>query len=569
MNKVLIYIVLAFCLLLNACSDAFMDITPQNSVTDEAVFSSESSTKLFINDVYGSLTGPLYQWDAIGSKYNRSMFDNAFTDDMVNNDNSWNLFSFTASSAPFERWTSCYQSIRKTNEGIEQIEKSTVITNDIKERFLGDLHFLRGMFYLELFRFYGKVPIITKALDRNEDEIYYARDNEKNVLDQIINDFQFAANYLPTNLDDKELGRATKGAAIGMKAAAYLHAAGVIDPSYYKNAYENADTLITGSLKGKYDLFRTGSTPQEVFHNLFLEQYEYNQEVIFDIQYAYPYKFSSLQTVAAPPKHSTDDYGWGRDMPTQEIVDAFEMNDGTQFSWSNATEAANPYANRDARFYASILYNGCQWKGATLYTSANVWSDANNKFVANSPNGLGGASNATITGYYLKKHMNESVIAGYQNRGLGIGGGHNLIVLRYAEMLLTYAEAKNEVSGPDQSIYNAINAVRNRAGQPSLPAGLSQDQMREKIRHERRVELAFENKRYFDIIRWREGNKYLNQTCNGIRITYSKVNGVITPKYTVFQIIKKVFDENKNYLLPVPQSAMDKNAKLYPNNTGW
>lgn len=571
MKKILIYLSIAGGLTLSSCAD-FMNITPQDSVTPGAVFSTLASTRLFVNDVYASLDGPLYDWQAIGKSYTRSMFDNAFTDDMVNNDNAWNLFNFTASSAPFERWTACYKAIRKANEGIENIRQSTVLTQEDKERFLGDLHFLRGMFYFELFRFYGQLPIIERVLSKDEDEIFLSRNGEEDVLNFILDDFQMAADYLPIDIPDRELGRATKGAALGMKALAYLHGAGVIDAKYYKNASETAEIFLDGELKGKYDLFNTGATPEEVFHNLFLEEYEYNREVIFDIQYAYPYKTSPLQTIASPPKHGHDDYGWGnRNNPTQEIVDAFEMNDGSKFDWSNPKHAASPYENRDARFYASILYNGVKWKGDILYTSTNVWSAADNKFVANAPNGLASADNSTFTGYYLKKHMNEGVIAGYSNRGLGVGGGHNLIVLRYAEILLVYAEAKNEILAvPDESIYKAVNAVRHRAGQPDLPNGLSQDEMRERIRNERRVELAFENKRYFDIMRWRAGNEFLNQQCHGMKVTYIKdANGNVVPQYARFNLVKKTFDENKNYLLPVPQSAINKNPKLYPNNSGW
>lgn len=567
MKKILIYLASGG-FLVSSCSD-FLDITPQNSITNP--FDTASSIALYVNDVYSSFDGPLYQWDALGGTYNRSMFDNAFTDDLYNNDNKWNLFSFTASSAPFDRWTDCYEAIRKANVGLEQISRSEKLTEKEKERFLGDMHFLRAMFYLELWRFYGPVPLIDKSLDRNSDDIYYTRSDERTVLEFIVKEFETAAKMLPVKLDDSELGRATRGAAYGMMAVAYLHAGGTIDAAYYENAYKTADILISGELQGTYDLFRSGATPQERYQNIFLEENEYNCEVIFDIQYAYPYRFSTLQTVASPPKHATDGYGWGnRDNPTQEIVDAYEMTDGSVFDWSNPDHAAAPYANRDARFYASILYNGAMWKGETLYTSTNVWSAAQGRFVPNAPNGWGCATNATATGYYLRKHMNESVVAGADNRTKGVGGGHNLIVLRYAEILLIYAEARNEMlAAPDQSIYDAVDAVRERAGQPALPRGLSQAQMRERIRRERRVELAFENKRYFDIIRWKAGSEFLNGEIHGMRITYSGSGSSPEIRYERPVLVKKTFDPNKNYLLPIPQNAMNRNPNLYPNNPGW
>ena len=558
MNKKFIISIFALLLLSTACND-FMDISPADSITDDAVWTSASSIEQFMNDVYDQLDGPLYNWTSM-SNY---MFDNAFTDDMAFSNNKWNLFDFTASSAPFDRWSTCYTSIRKANLGIENISGSTVIQDDVKERYLGDLYFLRGMFYLELFRFYGGLPLIDIPLDRNEDDIFYSRSSQEETLEFIISDFQKAADYLPVTLDDEELGRATRGAAIGMEAITYLFGAGIVDSKYYENAAETADILISGELAGTYSLFAN-------FQHLFLEDYEYNSEVIFDIQYAYPYRFTALQTVAAPPNHSFDSYGWGWDNPTQDLVDAFEMKDGSSFDWNDPEEAANPYGNRDNRFYTSIFYNGSMRKGEVLYTSTNIWDEGSNSFVQNGPNGLWNtqSNSETPTGYYLKKHINESVISGWDNRGKGVGGGHNLIVLRYAEVLLTYAEAKNEVSGPDDSVYKAINLVRERAGQPDLPAGLDQNGMREKIRHERRVELAFENKRYFDIIRWKAGEEYLNNPVHGMNVTYVKDGDSIKPTYAVFEAFKKSFNPNKNYLLPIPQNAINQNPNL-TQNPGW
>ena len=211
-------------------------------------------------------------------------------------------------------------------------------------------------------------------------------------------------------------------------------------------------------------------------------------------------------------------YGWGANPPTQNIVDAFEMKDGSAFDWNNPDHAADPYANRDERFYADILYHGIMWKGAELSLSSNRF-DNGTEVQNNLPNGLNSTKNErTKTGYFIRKHQWEAVICGWGNQ-TGIDNGGNLIVLRYAEILLIYAEAKNEVSGPDDKVYEAINQVRRRAGQPDLPIGLSKDEMREKIRQERRIELCFENKRFFDIIRWREGEKYLNEPLMGMNAT--------------------------------------------------
>ena len=314
------------------------------------------------------------------------------------------------------------------------------------------------------------------------------------LLQFVIEEFQTAADLLPTTVDDTEYGRATRGAALGMKAVAYLHGAGTVDSKYYADAATTSDIFISGELIGRYRLYGESETDplkkREAFQNLFLEPYEGNEEVIFDVQYEGKKirGHNGFQTIAAPGVPGVNQgFGWGNSAPSQNLVDQFEMKDGSAFDWNNLQHAADPYANRDERLYVTVLYHGVMWKGAVLSLSSNRF-DNGIEVTNNLPNGLNSTKKeSTKSGYYLRKHQWEAVVCGAQNRGQGIDDGGNLIVLRYAEILLIYAEAKNEVSGPDASVYEAINKVRRRAGQPDLPAGLSKDEMREKIRHERRI----------------------------------------------------------------------------------
>lgn len=556
-----------------SCNDNFLDITPKDFVTDDAVWSSGTATKMFINDIYNqTLTGPLYRYTSFGGSYH---FDYFCTDDMGESRVNWNGFNFTAANCPMNTWSDNYINIRKTNIGIEKLGESLILSDVEKNRFLGDLHFLRGLLYLNLFRFYGGVPIITESLNRDEDDIFYARSSADETLKFIIDEFQLASEKLPLTLDAKEYGRATKGAALGMKAVAYLHGAGTVNSKYYTDAATTANEFINGNLRGLYELFGAKESDpqkkQQAFINLFLEPYDGNKEVIFDVQYAYPYRTQGgYQTIAAPgapgPGHA---YGWGRSAPSQNLVDAFEMKDGSEFDWNNPEHVAHPYENRDARLYGTVLYHGEAWKGGVLSLSSNRF-DNGVEVSNNLPNGLFSTkSESTQTGYFIRKHQNESVICGATNRS-GLGDGGNVIVLRYAEILLTYAEAKNEVSGPDASVYDAINQIRSRAGQPNLPAGLSKAEMREKIHKERRVELAFECKRFFDIIRWKEGEKYLDVPLMGMNARYAKdpASGKIALNYSKFKVFDGNFSAPKNYLLPIPQSAIDRNPKL-EQNPGW
>ncbi|MFV0469639.1 MAG: RagB/SusD family nutrient uptake outer membrane protein [Dysgonomonas sp.] len=584
MKKILIAILGGF-LVLSSCDDSFLDTTSTNYITDDAVWTNAVTTQLFVSEVYNrTLSGPLYNMsEGCNNWYS---FDHAFTDDMGIALTSLNEFSFTASNIPQYvrgRWDSCYANIRRTNLALGKIPESTVLSDAEKERYEGDMYFMRALNYLELWRFWGGVPLITKALNRFTDDVFYERSTSEETFQLIINDLDSAEMRLPKRsaMSASEYGRATKGAAAGFKVVAYLHAAGVLDKKYYENAAQEAEKFIlpTGDLYNEYTLFTAGgSDPATNFANLFLEDYEGNAEVIFDVQYKNPVRTQrGYQTIAAPGYPGVgSDYGWGFSNPSQMIVDAFEMKDGTTFDWNNATEAADPYKNRDARFYASVLYNGLVWKDSTLSLSSNRYiKDASGrwkKVTDNLPNGLySSKSECTKTGYFIRKHQKESVICGAKNRYTNMDGeGGNLIVLRYAEILLSYAEAKNEVSGPDATVYEAVNAVRKRAGQPDLPSGLDYLEMQKRIRNERRVELAFENKRYFDIIRWKAGEEYLNQPFYGMNITYELVDNVPVARYNKFVYFQKKFDPNKNYLFPIPQQAINQNYKLAGHqNPGW
>ena len=461
-------IILAF---FSSCTD-FMDIESRTSITDEAVWSSKSATGLYINETYHrTLDGPLYcMTKGIRDWYS---FDHAWTDDMgISGFISLSEFSFTAATIPQPirgRWDVLYENIRRTNLGLEKIKISEVLDDIEKERFLGDMYFLRALNYFELWRFWGGVPLIKKALNKDVDDIYYQRSSSEETLNLIIEDFKEAAKRLPkrSELPAAEYGRATRGAAVGFQAIAYLHAAGVIDAKYYEDAANTADILISGELKGEYSLFRENdgdptekSTPRKLskkaenFANLFLEAYEGNEEVLFDVQYKNPDRNQQgYQTIAAPGYPGIgSDYGWGCSNPSQMLVDAFEMQDGTSFDWNNTEQSAHPYENRDARFYASILYDGVVWKDSTLSLSTNryVWDENNRRkwknVSDNLPNGMYCSKvESTKTGYFIRKHQNEEVSCGTKNRYLNMDGeGGNLIVLRYACLLYT-SDAADEL----------------------------------------------------------------------------------------------------------------------------
>jgi hypothetical protein len=217
--------------------------------------------------------------------------------------------------------------------------------------------------------------------------------------------------------------------------------------------------------------------------------------------------------------------------------------------------ANDPYKNRDPRFYASIQYEGAQWGGYTVETRVRGQHGIDG-------GATGTNADATKTGYYMRKFLDEANISRlYANNSMA--SYNNWIILRLGEVLLNYAEAQNEAVGPDASVYDAVNRVRARpsVNMPPIPAGLSKEQMREKIRHERAIELAFEEHRFFDVRRWGLGEEIFNAPIYGMRISEDGKT------YTRFKVEDRVF-QPKHYLMPIPQSEIDKNPNLQ-QNPGW
>jgi hypothetical protein len=241
--------------------------------------------------------------------------------------------------------------------------------------------------------------------------------------------------------------------------------------------------------------------------------------------------------------------GLGKTNPTQELVNEYEMYNGKMISEpGSGYTPANPYYNRDPRFPGTIFFDGLYW----LTRKVQTYDGGLDR-----PKGYGNASSGeTRTGYYMRKFL-----TGSSNETAYTANNHNFPIFRYAEVLLNYAEAQNEINGPDATVYNAINAIRGRVGMPALPTGLSQTDMRIRIRHERRVELAFESHRFFDIRRWKIAENVLNDSLHGIQGT---LNGT-TVTYREVSVATSGFSAPKMYLYPIPYKEVVSNNNMIQN----
>lgn len=541
------YILIIFltALAFTACED--LEITPSDRLSDAAIWTDASTANLFLNDIYFSLNAGPYPtvWTNLPSEISNDPLDN-FTDNTTYGPEAgppsaqlFNSGSYNPSNTLFNnQWKNMYASIRKCNLFFEKVQAANYAAAT-KTVMLAQARFLRAYFYKQLADLYGGVPIITEVL-RNDsgEDIFYPRSTYEETINFITSECQLAADSLPAKWTGKDIGRITRGAALTMKGAAELYA------GRWSDAAATNQSIISELGNGQvYDLF--GS-----YAGIFYQNNENNKEVILDIQYAPELRYRNINQYWGVPMVAKG-AGWGTCNPTQNLIDCYEFSDGkTEVEGSALFDPESPYANRDKRFYASVIYDGSMWRGTRIYTRLGIPNNANEINVT------GKTGNCGRTGYFTKKQQ-DSTIYSTSSRLDGL----NFIVYRYAEVLLNYAEAKNELSGPDATVYDAVNKVRQRAGQPALPEGLDQAAMRERIRRERRVELAFEGKYFYDIMRWRTAEQIFSQPIRGMKIT--TVSGALV--YEKINVRSVSFDPAKNYLQPIPQYALDQNTALTQN----
>ena len=519
------------------CKKDLLNQPPKDKLTDASVWSDLKLATLFLNEAY----------NGVPSGFERGFYllstatDEAETGYPWAYSQNWNRGDFSPSdaprfSAPWEGtptpWANSYLFIRRVNVFLEKID--AVPGDDaVKKVLKGEALFLRALFYHELLKLYGGVPIIDKPQSlENIEGLLVKRNTAEECNTFIVADLDAAIAILPEKRSGVDDGRASKSAALALKGRQLL---------YTEKWTESAEASRLAMAIPGYTLFPN-------YEEMFWAANNNNSEVYFSKQY--------LTNLETHPSHAFNSLytmnGWGGTQPTQNLVDEYEMTDGLSYNASPLYNPNTPYKNRDPRFDASILFDGAIWNGRAI------------ELKLGGKEGMGTANDATKTGYNLRKFMDPSIVnADVWN------GYNNWIVIRLGEVLLNYAEAQNEAVGPDATVYNAINAVRNRpsVNMPPIPAGLSKIDMRNRIRHERGIELAFEEHRFFDLRRWKGlDGKYLAESILSAPVYGMKISTDRTT-YTRFKHEDRVYLP-KHKLLPVPQSEIDKDKNLV-QNPGW
>jgi hypothetical protein len=544
-------------LALVSCSD-ILDIKPTDFVSDALIWEDRSLVDQFVANTYGSLVcgfnrttqGVGQDWSAaFGGNFDAGTddFDGKFDADV----NQFNTGQITSLSTPFasQIWQSNYQIIFKCNmiiESVRNVSDDKVLNENERKRYEAEARFLRAFCYFDLAKTFGKAPLITHVQKLDED-LLVAPSSFADIVAFISEECDAYIQDMYLTVSTETMGHATKGAFLALKTRALLYLASPLNnPQNNLQRWTDAAKAADEVRKlGIYDLYTQGN---DAYYDQFFDKTANNKETIFDRKFKYREATHSIHMQWS--LDGEDRGSWNGLYPTQNLVDAYEMDNGKPINDpASGYDPQNPYNGRDSRFYQSILYHGCVWETTPLSMLTNT---------ADGPNGNCQPSiYKARCGYGPKKLIEEhSGPAGELYDGT-YAQDNNWPYFRYAEILLNYAEAQNEaLPAPDPTVYDAVNQVRSRAGQPDLPTGLTQSQMRERIKNERRIEFCLEEHRFFDLRRWKDTDK-LRETITGMTV---QGDGT-TNQYIVVDIEPRAFNET-HYYLPIPQVEIDKNPLL-------
>ena len=539
--KKIIYILVAI-LALNSCD--VLDMKPLDKVSDADVWEDSALIELYVNASYNSINHEFSQHmlsDASDETYCIHNWANFW----VIQKGEMTSDNVTGISEKINYWKSAYSNIRTINVFFDRIDDAPVET-DLKNRMKGEMKFIRAWIYANLIWRYGDVPLITDLFELNQD-YNVKRDSYSDCVDFITKELDEAMTWLPAKSSSETLGRATGDACKALKARVLLYAASEQNnPSHSKEKWEAAAEATKAVLDAGYSL---GNDYQSVF-------LEDNDEIIFARYFT---QANSTDFMLFNGRNGSN--GWTGENPTQNLVNAYEMTNGElpylneelplKINPASGYDESNPYAGRDPRLDASILHDGSMWAGRETET----WHGG-----LDSPESSIGSWNASKTAYAFKKFMVESI----PPSGSSVKPENPWIFFRLAEFYLNYAEIMYELGNEEQA-REYVNKVRARQSVNMPPVTASGEKLRDKIRNERRVELAFEGHRFFDVRRWCIADETENRDLLAMNIQ-KQADG--TKTYEVTMLLKRSFLE-QHKLVPIPRTEIDKSEGSLVQNPGY
>lgn len=452
-------------------------------------------------------------------------------------------------------WNNSYVGISRCNFLLDNLDKAKGnVDESVILNVAAQARFLRAYYYSLLTSFYGDVPYVTKTLSLAEANV--ARTEKSQVVDSIIRELETIAPNL-TQTNQPASMNITKGAAWALESRVALFNGKwqtAIDAANKVMALENTEYILAPN-----------------YSDLCMLAGNSSKELIWSVHWNY----NDISNIAPVSFKSRNAKGYNNRMPTQSLVDSYECTDGLTIDKSPLYNPAKPYENRDPRLNWTIVVPGsvfCGYEYETHKDSLTCWN-YNVSPAVRIPNQDATNAFASFSGFAWRKYVDPLEL------NQGNKTAISTILIRYAEVLLNYAEAKIEANQIDQSVYDAINKIRDRAGMPEISGGKSQDELRSVVRIERKVEFAGEGLRYFDIIRWKIAEKVINGPCygripRGLLSSAPAIDENGTPDYSgvanhnqmrVIQV--RIFDPAKNYVWPIPAIELqtNKNLKQNPN----
>lgn len=561
--KILIYALFASAsVALVSCNDDFLECAPQDQLTDANFWKTEAHLASVANTFTASLQGKYWL------NITEIMADSA----------PWAVVTAfrtigggnytTETSQINSLWTTAFTNIGRVNYFLNNYNRATGVSESIRERYAAEAYFYRAYNYWVLTSYFGDVPYITEELSVESPDVYRGRDPRQTVIDNITKDLEDHYKALPEYVaaGSAEFGRISQCAALALLSRIYL----------YNGMWEKAVSAAERAMANPYhDLYSTGN-PDRDYVDLFnytgrASRNAANKEVL--LSFISNYELGE----ASRTSHNLSRECWvpgdyARFVPTASMIECYLTADGKIWDPSSAATYEDVFKNRDPRMTQSILAPGTPWEGGTsgdlAGTDDKIYTYPK---LTNTKDGC-----MTYTGYYMRKYVEPSTVqfVGHDD--------NDIIMIRYAEVLLNYIEAKDMLGNVTQDdLDRTINRLRSRVGMvplklTSIPEG---SDLRTEIRRERRVELFFEGHRYFDIIRWRQGEllgqdllgvkrKWLDQSRLAVDLNSLEWRQKNGEDYLLLET-GRTFNPEKHYLLPVPFKQMQLNPNLAPQNPGW
>lgn len=517
---------------LSSCNE--LDLAPTNAFTDLNYWKTTEQASAVLSMAYSQMFGADYFFA------NERLTDNLYEDRGTSDEKSIvNGLANAATGRFSNEWQKCFEGIKSCHTFLENVDRVPGMDEALRERMKAEARFIRASLFFRLTCHYGDVPFFEQSLTQQEANVI-ERTPKADVVAFVRSELNAVASILPTRqeYEKKDNGRITSAAAMTLLVRTYL----------YENNWTEVASICRKIMDGEYGTYGLFSS----YEGLFLPENEYNEEVILDLGYVNELRTWSEFYDAIPLTVGGRISGFA---PTQELVESYVMKNGTPIGTAGSGyDEDNPYINRDPRFAATIVHHGYQWKSgngtvSTIYIKPGSSEEAS---ASNLDEYAGPGTNSSATGYYLRKYFDPTAPQ-------GMAAGLNLILMRYADILLMYAEAMYESGNMNEAVWNeTIYQIRKRAGFTDTSAlnypGLTN--MREIIRRERRCELAIEGLRLFDIRRWGTIEQVLNMSPRGAKYGAND---------TYIQLDPRKFDPQRDYLFAIPQSQRDINANLTQN----